>query len=424
MPMLLGTKGDDILKWRASVDLVESLKKRLDRKWGSSSTREADAFLGTLMGSLQEELAYEGQLDEGLSALERAMAEAPTPAALVPLQARCRELAAAHFRRRNSVLALCGTCNRLHDLVLRRAAQLAEERMRDLGQGTAPVYALLVSGDRGRGEQTLYGRNRYLLLHQLDSQRFYLFSRQLTLALQEAGVLAEKESPWHGSLSEWRSLLKNGDQGREQAPLHPDLEPQLPFAAARKQEAPPLPEWRWRLESMADLCYVAGFEPLAEQAVTAAAAAVREQRGGDPFFQLARRVIGLPLALGHFGRWRLERGGEHQGEIDIEELALSPLVQLVRILALQAGVHEGGTLQRVRQLLYQGALDVDLAERLLKALQCLMQLRIESEIRSEGAGAFANPADFGMALDARLRGALEAVLGLQKIAYQKVVGQA
>lgn len=423
MPMLLGTKGEDILKWRASAELVENLKKRLGRKWGSSSAREAEIFLGTLMESLNEELAYEGQLDEGLAALELAIAEAPTPAALVRLQARWRDLASAHFRRRNSPLALCSICNRLHDLVLRRTAELAEERMRDLGQGTAPVYALLVSGDRGRGEQTLYGRNRYLLLHQLDSQRFYLFSRQLTLALQEAKVLGEQETPWHGSLSEWRSLLKNGDRGKEQAPPPPDLEPLAPFAAAQKQDAPPLPEWRWRLESMADLCYVTGFEPLAEQAVSAADAAVREQRGRDPFFQLARRVIGLPLALGHFGRWRLERGGEHHGEIDIEELGLSPMVQLVRILALQVGVHEGGTLQRVRQLLYQGALDVDLAERLLKALQCLMQLRVESEIRSEGTGGFANPEEFSMALDGRLRAALEAVLSLQKIAYQKLVGQ-
>ncbi|WP_224981702.1 putative nucleotidyltransferase substrate binding domain-containing protein [Geomonas agri] len=420
MPMLLGTKGDEILKWRASVELVASLKQRLERKWGSSSSREAEAFLGTLIDSVKEELIYEGQLDEELAALDQAVTEAPTPATLVPLQARYRELVAAHFRRRSSPLALCGACNALHDQVLLRAAQLAEERMRDLGQGTAPVYALLVSGDRGRGEQTLYSRNRYLLLHQLDSQRFFLFSHQLTLALQESGLLADGEVPWHGSLTEWRSLLKNGDR---QQPAPPELEPMLPFAAAQKQEAPPLPEWRWRLESMADLCHVAGFEPLAEQALTAAAAALKEQRGRDPFFQLARRVINLPLALGHFGRWRLERGGEHQGEIDIETLGLSPLIQLVRILALQAEVHEGGTLERIRQLLYRGALDVDLAERLLKALQCLMQLRIEGEIRSEGAAAFANPEEFSMALDGRLRSALEAVLNLQKIAYQRMVGQ-
>jgi hypothetical protein len=68
-------------------------------------------------------------------------------------------------------------------------------------------------------------------------------------------------------------------------------------------------------------------------------------------------------------------------------------------------------------------MDVDLAERLLKALQCLLALRIESEIRSEGPGGYANPEDFDLEQDARLREALEAVLNLQKIAYQNMVGQ-
>lgn len=422
MPMLLGTKGDDILKWRASSELAEKLKKRLAGKWGRSSACRAEAFLGMLMDSFQEEIAYESQLDGELLLLEQAIAEAGSPAALEPLQARYRELAAAHFRRRGSVLALCGACNRLHDLALRRAALLAEERMRELGQGSAPVYALLVSGDRGREEQTLYSRNRYLLLHELDSQRFFLFSRQLALALREAGVLAGEETFWHGSLSEWRALLQSGKEPRERQPAPAELAPLTPFAAPSRQDAPPMPEWQWRLEAMADLCFVTGYRPLAEQAVSAATLAIREQSSLDPFFQLARRAIHLPLALGHFGRWRLVRSGEHQGEIDLEELALSPLVQAVRVLAVYAGVHDGGTLNRVRQLVYRGALDVDLAERLLKAFQCIMQLRIDSEIRCEQRGAFANPEEFSQTLDGRIRSAVETVLNLQKIAYQKMVG--
>ncbi|TGU70685.1 nucleotidyltransferase [Geomonas terrae] len=420
MPMLLGSKGEDILTWRASTELLENLKTRLERKWESSSSRAAESFLTALMDTLRAELDYEGQLDQELAAVEGEIARAETASALAAPQQRYRELAAAHFRRRGSPLALCGACSRLHDLVLKKTAELAEERMRELGQGTAPVYALLVSGDRARGEQTLYSRNRYLLLHQLDSERFYLFSRQFTLALQQSGLLGEQETPWHGSLSEWRSLLKNGNDKGETPPVSPA--PLPPFAAAERQRATPLPEWRWRLESMADLAYVAGFEPLADQAVGAATLALREELGRDPFFQLARRVISLPLALGRFGRWRLEQG-EHHGEIDIERLALSPLVQLVRILSLKAQVHEGGTLQRIRALLYRGAMDVDLAERLLKALQCLLALRIENEIRSEGPGGYANPEDFALEQDARLREALEAVLNLQKIAYQNMVGQ-
>jgi len=66
---------------------------------------------------------------------------------------------------------------------------------------------------------------------------------------------------------------------------------------------------------------------------------------------------------------------------------------------------------------------VDLAERLLKAYQLFMQLRILSEIRYEEPGAYCNPEEFEEPEDTRFRGALETVLNLQKIAYQRMVGQ-
>ena len=421
MPMLLGAKGAEILNWRASAELMENLKQRLAGKWGRSSAREAEEFLKGLIGSLDEELCYESQMDGELSSLHQAVAAARSPGELKPLQGRHREVVSAHFSRRGSVLALCDARNRLHDALLTRAAQLAEERMLGLGQGSAPIYALLASGDRGRDEETLYSKNRYILLHELDSPRFFLFSHQLSTALREAGVLNGEDALWHGSLTEWRTLLKGGAPPRLGS--DPQLAPLPPFAAPTKQPPPSMAEWEWRLEAMADLCFVTGFEPLALQAMAAAAGAVKEQKNRDPFFQLARRVINLPLALGHFGRWRLERDGEHKGEIDVEGLALSPLVLAIRVLAVHAEVHEGGTLQRVRELLNKGALDVDLAERLLKAFQCLMQLRIESEIRGEQAGAFVNPEGFDLEQDARIRSSVESVLSLQKIAYQRMVGQ-
>jgi len=421
MPMLLGTKGGDILEWRASAELLANLKQRLAGKWGRSSAREAEEFLKGLVVSLDEELCYESQLEEELSSLQKAVEGARRACELASLQARHREVVSAHFSRRSSVLALCSAGNRLHDALLTRAAQLAEERMLELGQGSAPVYALLASGDRGRGEETLYSKNRYILLHELDSPRFFLFSHQLFAVLKEAGVLDGESALWHGSLAEWRTLLKGG--GRRTGSAEQGLAPLPPFATPARQGPASAPEWEWRLEAMADLCFVAGFEPLARQAMAASASAVKEQKNRDPFFQLARRVIHLPLALGHFGRWRLERDGEHKGEIDVERLALSPMVTAIRVLAVHAGVHEGGTLQRVRELLYKGALDVDLAERLLKAFQCLMQLRIESEIRAEQPGAFVNPEEFTLEQDARIRSSVESVLSLQKIAYQSMVGK-
>lgn len=419
MPMLLSDKTEEILSWRESQELLEGLKGRLVVKWGRSTGREAEEFLAGVIAALAEEIAYEDQLDAELDLLKTAVEGAEDPASLPPLRARHVEVLAAHFSRRSSVLAVTGAVRELNDLILARCARLAELAMLRAVGGSAPIYALLASGDQGRDEATLYGECRYVLLHELDPERFDTFGEHLLRTLKEAGVVPGPDLLWQGSLEKWRRLLSEGERGREGGW---GLSALPPFASAGKESPPSLEKWRWRLETVADLRFVTGFEPLGLKAEAAAAAALKEQKNRDPFFQLARQVIHLPLALGHFGRWRLEGGG-HRWEIDVERLALSPMVQAVRVLAVQAGIHATGTLDRVRELLYKGWLDVDLALRLFKAFQCFMQLRIESEIKSEGAGAWVPPEEFTLEQDARIRGAVESVLNLQKIAYQKLVAE-
>jgi signal-transduction protein with cAMP-binding, CBS, and nucleotidyltransferase domain len=424
MPLLLGTKGNDILKWRASAELVAKLNAGLSRKWTDSPASEAESFLGKFIVSLQDELCYEAQFLRETAALDEAIDEAASLDELHPLQARYREVASAYFRRRQSVLAFCGACNQLHDRVLMKVISLAEERMLQMGQGPAPVHALLVCGDRGRREATLHSENRYLLLHDDDTPRFFLFSRQLSAALREAGLLADERMFWHGSLREWRTLLGGSlPSDAEEDGTGSLLAPLPPFAAPVKKGAQEMPQRQWQLEAMTDLCGAKGDEDLISLALTAAARTLQQERHRAPFLELARRVIGMPLALGRFGRWRLQRNGEHRGELDLEELALGPLVMTLRILAVHSGINTCGTVDRIQALVEKGALDVELAERLLKAYQCLMQLKMLSEIRSEDSGFFWNPEELDGGAEARLRSSLEAVLNLQKITYQRIVVQ-
>lgn len=423
MPMLLGTKGNDILQWRASAELVTTLKESLARNWARSSAREAESFLGQFIDSLQEELSYEAQFAGELASLEEAIDTAGSPGELQPMQSRYKEVVSAHFRRRQSVLALCGACNRLHDRVLAKAATLAKERMPKSGLGVAPPHALLVWGNRGRGEQTLFGENRYLLLHEDATPGLADFRAQLADVLLEAGLLPNEQMLWQGSASEWRAVLEGSFPDLERGSQENLLAPLPPFAAPLKQGPLEMPEWGWHLEAMTDLRFLQGEKQLALQALDDAAWAVLEERNRGPFLLLARRTIGLPLAVGHFGRFRLQRGGEHQGELNLEELALSPLVMAIRVLAVHMGIPKGGTVERINAVLEKGALNVDLAGRLLGAFQCFMQLKIQSEIRSEESGSFCNPEEFDEGMDARFRSSVEAVADLQRIAYQNMVGQ-
>jgi CBS domain-containing protein len=422
MPMLLGAKGKEILQWRACAELVTSFKETLARRWERSSTGEAEALLDSVMERLQDELCYEEAVASELSTLDNGIGEASSLEELTPLLAQYRGVVAAHFSRRHSVLALFEICTKLHDSVLAKAAALAADQMRALGQGDPPPYALLVSGDRARGEQTLHSQNRYLVLHGEQSQHFLLFNRQLSITLKETGLLQDEQMLWHGSAADLRTTIEAGFSLSQRKEQEPAATP-LPFAAPPKQRQQVVPDWEWYVEVMADLLDLHGDETIAGEGLQTAAALLADIRLHAPFQQLARRVIALPLAIGRFGRWRLQRDGEHQGEIDLEASALSPLVMTIRILAISAGITARGTLQRIEALLEKGVLTVELAERLLKAFHSLMRGRIESEIRSGAGGAFRNPEEFDEAEDERVRTSVETVLNLQKIAYQRMVGQ-
>jgi len=422
MPMMLGTKGDDILQWSASVQLLASLREKLARKWEQCPSGAAQSLLDQYIGALREELGYEAQLTSEVDALNAGIAQALSPGELRPLRARYLEVVAAHFRRRRSVLALCELCCDLHDRLLAKALGFAEERLAQMGQGKAPAYALLVSGDRGRGEQTLVGKNRYFLLHEEQATRFLLFRRQVSAALQEIGLTGGDAELWHGSLREWHGLLGAPPAQPEEPAQEEFLAALPPFASPQKAQPRELPG-QWRPETLADLRVLRGDAPLAREALAAASRTLGLERSGDPFLQVARRIIALPVALGRFGRWRLEKSGARKGELNLTEFALAPLVQALRVLALHAGVEAGGSVERIKRLLETGALDVELAGRLLQAYQCLMQLKVLIEIRGEEGDSFCNPEEFSPETESRFRQSLDALVSLQKIGYQRLVAQ-
>ena len=111
---------------------------------------------------------------------------------------------------------------------LPRRLILPGERMLQLGQGSAPGYALLVSGDRGRCEQTLKGANRYFLLQEEQAPRFLLFRRQVAALMQECGLQGREVPIWHGSLRGWSSFLGEAF-AREEPPAPENFLAALPL---------------------------------------------------------------------------------------------------------------------------------------------------------------------------------------------------
>jgi len=83
--------------------------------------------------------------------------------------------------------------------------------------------------------------------------------------------------------------------------------------------------------------------------------------------QMARVVSSMKLSKGFLRRFVTEAEGIHKGEFNLKLLAWMPLVMCIRLLAVDVGIEETATLQRIRQLGNDGHLTDKLASELTGA---------------------------------------------------------
>jgi len=106
---------------------------------------------------------------------------------------------------------------------------------------------------------------------------------------------------------------------------------------------------------------------------------LRERLAGDSrhtfFFHLAQSTLQFRAPRGFFGNIQLESAGDQPAKFNIKA-AIIPLVNFARIYALQAGLAETNTLDRLRWLRDQGRLAPSSHDELAQAYRTLLQLRL------------------------------------------------
>jgi signal-transduction protein with cAMP-binding, CBS, and nucleotidyltransferase domain len=401
-----GNSGDQVLTSRRVTTLKESLAANAAAYLSALASGEGCRLHAELALRLDDEMAWEEgfrqRLAEELDAMDSLAATALDEAAV----RRGALLAAEHFGRRSSVVAIHQICNLYRDALVRRAMDLALAAA--FPKGSHPRYALLVSGDMGRQEQTLLG----------ESVRFYLVydgegagerpawegaGRLLEEFLGRMGFLAgpglapAPEAFWIGPPG--RFVLESGDTC---------------LAGDERADFPFLP----------DLRGVSGDAEMALALTDASIGIIRDHP--DFFVRRARRAATLPVATSFFGWYRTERSGEHRGEFDLVQYCLNPLVRTICVLALKRKVRRFSTIERIKGLLAAGGLSVALAEGLLAAYQEFMTHKIRAQVESlEGGfqGYFVDPGSLSYEDEERFRTSLDTVVTLQKHVYHQLVGQ-
>jgi signal-transduction protein with cAMP-binding, CBS, and nucleotidyltransferase domain len=402
MAIFLGAKGGDIMATQGASRLLVAVREKLAGRMAYLLAGEDGAFLRGLQQQVDQELAFDDDFSQRIRMELEGISQAEYADQLAGACTRCSALIREHFRKRGSVIAFHGLCTAFHDLVVGKALALAEAAT-GAGKSHPVPCCLMASGSAGRHEFLPGMDFRYFLVHSdspMESAGYFEDVRYRLIALLETSGLFSSEKRfldggilWGGSESEWR----NWNLSRMQSQMGET------FAI------------------LADLRGISGDHALTGSLKAFAAAVLAREQEAELFAQAVRKLSSMPVALGMFGTFKTFRSGAHRGRFNLDDAALKPLLINVRILAVHHGLSETGTIGRIKGLVDGGHLAVDLADRLLKAWHLLAGFRIRYSIQVDDLQMkelYLDPADLEEDVVSQLKGALEAVINLQKLIYQ------
>lgn len=267
----------------------------------------------------------------------------------------------------------------INDRLVRKVVEFAE---RKLGRPPLP-YSWIVFGSEGRKEQTF----------KTDQDNAIIY------ADPETDREAETARRYFAAFAEYvrDGLLQCG------FPLCP-----ANYMAANPQWRQPLKTWKkyfstWIanptpdavLHSVAffDFRHMAGDALLAEQLRDYLNVQLRDQKVFLGY--LANMAIRNTPPIGFFKSFVVEKDGEHKDELNLKVKGIAPLVDIMRLFALEKGARETSTLERIEALRSKHTIVEEYADDLEQAFEFITLLRIHhqyAQISSgEGPDNFINP---------------------------------
>jgi len=110
---------------------------------------------------------------------------------------------------------------------------------------------------------------------------------------------------------------------------------------------------------------------------------------------MANKVLEFAPPIGFFKTFVVEKSGEHKDKLDLKVKGITPLLNAVRLFAMEKGLKETGTLERLQQLRTRHSIVRDHFDELEHAFEFVMLLRIHHQFEQIQQGLppdnFINP---------------------------------
>ena len=274
---------------------------------------------------------------------------------------------------------------------------LKQGRFKDMGKKSA----FMVLGSEGRQEQTLKTDQDNAMIIADDASPEEIadieaFSHILIDALIEIGVpecpggIMARNEFWRRSLVDWKSAIDSWVGT-------PSSENILNFSM---------------FSDMRALCGDRSLENQLKEYV------IQVATESSLFLaKMAQNVCRFPPPLGLFGQIKMESSGTHLGSLDLKKAGIFALTEGVKILALQAGMLGGSTIDRLAALQEKGILSKEQVNDIEASYNLLTFLRLRGQVDAAAAGHeitnYILPGSLDRVEKGRLKLALEVVKSFQ-----------
>lgn len=233
---------------------------------------------------------------------------------------------------------------------------------------------LIVMGSEGRGEQTMRTDqdNGLLIDGEADPVQLQAFRDGFFDALASYGF-----PPCPGEV-----MARNPFWSRPVDAFIDDF---------RRWVSMPTPESHLNVAIFYDAAAVAGRSDLLDAAKRALIEAVSGERAYLSHF--AKSIDAFPTPIGLF-RNLIARDGAEGDALDLKKGGIFPIVHGVRAIALEHGLMETPTVERIARISEMNILRPEFARELTQAFQYLTALRLDAQLSAEdGKGALMRPSE-------------------------------
>ncbi|MCZ8512093.1 DUF294 nucleotidyltransferase-like domain-containing protein [Paenibacillus filicis] len=254
--------------------------------------------------------------------------------------------------------------NAMHDAIIRRVIRLALGEMEAEGFGRPPVaYGFLLFGSGGRAEQTLWSdQDNGLVYADSGDEGIRTASAAYFAELANkvsAGLMGAGYPPCSGN------VICTNDMWRKPLSAYKDM--------LRHWLSEPDWEHVRYLLIAADVRVIEGDESLGQALKDPLYDCVKSHPA--MLEHLLQNTLHHKISLGVFGQLIRERYGEDAGGVDIKYGAYIPIVNGIRLLAIEAEIRESSTVERIRRLVEKGVVEEEIGSDWLEALSIALKLR-------------------------------------------------